>query len=380
MKRSQDHYDDGKLPPPTAAIAAKQSFPNHYHLARRIQNTSSPTPPGIVVHYLPDYPVHLPTISHHDLCLTASQPSMFPETFLPSTIMLIVDSGASISITNDVMDFVTPPRPIQPTMLQGIASGLAVRGIGTVQYNFVTETGTTLQVQLHNTLFVPDCTTRLLCPRHLAASTQYDEDGFISLQNTASLLCYGNIIPITYHEHTNLPILFATLSHWTSPLHANTVSLTSHSKIGNSPHIISNTKPNLSNSQRLKLLWNERCNHRSMATINSWIQQGLLPCDSSIASAPDPICAACQAGKAHRKAHATTTNSIAAPCTNPGQQVSADQLEAGQPGRIPTTKGLPTNKRYKICNIWVDHYSRFIYPTFHESKHAADLINSKREF
>jgi hypothetical protein len=117
-----------------------------------------------------------------------------------------------------------------------------------------------------------------------------------------------------------------------------------------------------------------------MATINSWIQQGLLPCDSSIASAPDPICAACQAGKAHRKAHATTTNSIAAPCTNPGQQVSADQLEAGQPGRIPTTKGLPTNKRYKICNIWVDHYSRFIYPTFHESKHAADLINSKREF
>ena len=115
MKRSQDHYDDGKLPPPTAAIAAKQSFPNHYHLARRIQNTSSPTPPGIVVHYLPDYPVHLPTISHHDLCLTASQPSMFPKAFLPSTIMLIVDSGASISITNDIVDFVTPPRPTQPT-------------------------------------------------------------------------------------------------------------------------------------------------------------------------------------------------------------------------------------------------------------------------
>lgn len=102
--------------------------------------------------------------------------------------------------------------------------------------------------------------------------------------------------------------------------------------------------------------------------------------DSSVASSPDPICAACQAGKARAKAHNKHTNSIAAPYTFPGQGVSADQLEAGFPGKIPTTKGLPTSKRYKYCNLWVDNFSRFIYPTFHETKHAAKLISSKKEF
>ncbi|MFN9981848.1 MAG: hypothetical protein ACK53Y_18125, partial [bacterium] len=117
-----------------------------------------------------------------------------------------------------------------------------------------------------------------------------------------------------------------------------------------------------------------------MPTLNRLIRRGLLPVDPSVASCPDPICAACQFGKAHRKSHERTTNAIAGPCTAPGQGVSADQLEAGCPGRIPTTKGLPTLKRYKYCNLWIDHYSRFVYPTFHDSKHASELVASKREF
>jgi hypothetical protein len=85
-------------------------------------------------------------------------------------------------------------------------------------------------------------------------------------------------------------------------------------------------------------------------------------------------------GKAHQEPHAKTTNSIAAPCQYPGEGVSADQLEAGCPGRIPTTKGLPTTKRYRYCSFWIDHYSKFIFPTFHETKAAAELIASKQAF
>jgi hypothetical protein len=174
---------------------------------------------------------------------------------------------------------------------------------------------------------------RLLCPHHMAAATAMDSDGFTSLHQTASLQCYGHTIPVTYHKQTALPILFARTPLPARLIHANTATMSSSCVTDKNYKIQSNTKPNLSNSQRLKLLWHERCNHRSMSTINSWIRQGLLPIDVSIASAPDPICAACQAGKAHHQAHAKVTNSIAAPCTYPGQQVSADQLEARYPGR-----------------------------------------------
>jgi hypothetical protein len=55
-------------------------------------------------------------------------------------------------------------------------------------------------------------------------------------------------------------------------------------------------------------------------------------------------------------------------------------LEAGCPGRIPTSKGLPTSKRYRYCNLWIDHATRFVFQTFHESKHASKLVASKRQF
>jgi hypothetical protein len=348
--------------------------PKHYHHIPRLAAGDLHRAPRITTHYPSAHSNQATNISHHNRCLAASATSAFPETFLPTTIMLIVDTGASISISNDKADFLELPTPVQPTLLQGIASGLTVQGIGTVQYTFTADTGSDVTVQLPNTLFVPACASRLLCPRHLAASTKIDGDGFTSLHTTATLRCHGQQIIAMYNDQTGLPIIFAKIQ-------STLPSLVAQVAVSNTqPTIPCNTKPNLSNSQRLKLLWHERCNHRSMPTINSWIRQDLLPVDPSTASTPDPICAACQAGKAHRRAHAKVTNTIAAPCSYPGQQVSADQLEAGYPGKIPTTKGMPTHKRYKYCNLWIDNFCRFIFPTFHETKHAANLVASKREY
>jgi hypothetical protein len=44
------------------------------------------------------------------------------------------------------------------------------------------------------------------------------------------------------------------------------------------------------------------------------------------------------------------------------------------------TKGLPMTKRYRYVKIWIDYATPYIYPTFHENKHASELIHSKENY
>jgi hypothetical protein len=119
--------------------------------------------------------------------LLSRQDAAFPITFLPSTHMLVVDTGASIIITPSKADFVGDIKPVQPTVLKGIAAGLQVAGIGTASYTFMVPNGETIFISLPNTLYVPACSVRLLCPRHVAASTSVAGDDFTSQKDCATL-------------------------------------------------------------------------------------------------------------------------------------------------------------------------------------------------
>ena len=112
--------------------------------------------PVMVQHYRPTIPctaspvVTLPQLS-------AFQTSLERQSALTSIIPLILDTGASVTVTNCVDDFVTPPRPVQNTTLQGIASGLEVHGVGTVNYTVMNNEGYPVTITIAGTLYVPKC-------------------------------------------------------------------------------------------------------------------------------------------------------------------------------------------------------------------------------
>jgi hypothetical protein len=145
------------------------SPPRHYHHIRWLRSRPSDQVPRLASHYSCPLGEHfLSSISHRQLNgLLSDVGDPFPVTFLPTTQMLVVDTGASIMITPELSDFVEPPAPVQPTILCSIASGLSVQGIGTVAYTFYPTNDPPTQVQLPDVLHVPGCSARLLCPRHL---------------------------------------------------------------------------------------------------------------------------------------------------------------------------------------------------------------------
>jgi hypothetical protein len=248
---------------------------------------------------------------------------------------------------------------VRPVQLQGIASGLAVQGIGTAVYHFCMDDGSILDVLLANVLYVLGCPMHLLCPRYLAENTGGDDDGFVSHRNLGISTIRGSKLTVPYHKATGLPFVY------TAPgISAYRAFLASSASVP----LLSLSGGNLTPSQRAKLVLQERFNHVSMTTLSQWIRLGILAVDKSVANCKDPICRACQSGK-------TAASHLA-----PGKGVSADQLEAGYPGRMPTTRGLLTSRHYKYVNIWVDHFLHYIYPTFHESKDLKAMLTSKTEF
>jgi hypothetical protein len=364
---------------------AHQQRRQQQHHRRRIQQRQHPQVPRLAVHYTPTWPISCNNALQVRRSLEAYSAANqgFPTPFTSDEVTFVIDTGASITVTNCKGDFMAPPKPVQPTKLQGIAAGLEVHGIGDAEYFFTTDSNEIISIVLCNVLYVPGCNVRLLCPRHLAECSGHSTDGFNSIRDVGILTCYQKRITVPYHSGTGLPIITtaAGLDSYTDFCTAFTMLSSSNTQTNPVLHASpARLKQNLTNHQRLKLMLHERCNHRNMKTINQWIRSGYLQVDPAVANSPDPICIACQYGKAHRKPHLSDKGSITARHTSPGDGVSADQLEANYPGKLPTTKGLPTHKRYKYCNIWVDHYSRYIFPTFHETKEAKEMLASKLEF
>jgi len=62
----------------------------------------------------------------------------------------------------------------------------------------------------------------------------------------------------------------------------------------------------------------------------------------------------------------------------PGDCISGDQLKSTHPGIIPTYKGSPSTSFYHAGSLLVDHASRFLHFTPHQSTGATEAISAKQ--
>jgi len=365
---------------PSSPLSPRSPLRKKRHGALSTCNTSNHEPcPTIATHYpIFSHATQRPQPPVNIAALSAFQSTAVQKHAMTGIIPLILDTGASVSVTSSLGDFLTSPTPVKRTTLQGIAAGLEVKGIGTATYTVLNDAGHPVTFQIPGMLYVPGCPSRLLCPRQLLAT---DNTGTASCNITTSgvtLTLHQHQITAKYRAPHNLPVLDTAPMLPCFQAHYHQSQMTAKDNPSSTP--ASAVSPQLTLAQRLKLQWHQRLNHVNFDQLNAWMRSGHLKVPPEVISAPPPVCPACAYGKAKRRPHMTCTSPIDGPHTKPGDGVSADQLEAGCPGIIPTSKGSPISTRYHYCNVWVDHHSRYIFLTMHQRKDAKEMLQSKLAF
>ena len=84
---------------------------------------------------------------------------------------LIVDNGASASITPHLTDFISPLQPIN-SKVKGIGGHAQATYKGTVQWKIQDDQGQSHHFTLPNSYYVATAPSRILCPQHLAQTAK----------------------------------------------------------------------------------------------------------------------------------------------------------------------------------------------------------------
>ena len=339
------------------------------------------------------------------------------EHFSPDEFSLIIDSAASLSITNNKNDFAGPIKTVLDTTINGIASGLSIEGYGKVIYTILDDDDAPFQITLDDVLYVPKCPVRLLCPQQVAAASG-NQHRFFTLYGDNVIMNYdGHRKTIQYHSVNNLPMLttapgfnnydafctfidnndvnndkviddnfslFTTLQAYknttSTKVESNTAKRRRILKGKRAIHTgtqISDTDNNLSKLQEEFLFLHCERNHVNFCLMQDWAKRGIIA--KKFAKCEPPRCKACLFAKAQRRA-AGKSQIDARTCDKPGAGVSVDEMDGGAPGLMPTSRGKPTKRCYKYCSIWVDHFSRFVYGHMQEEKSTKQAIEGKNAF
>ena len=311
---------------------------------------------------------------------------------------IVIDTGASVSLTPQPEDFVGPIRPPSLKSLQGLKGSVNIVGEGTVEWRVRDVLG---QVRTISTkgFYVPSASVRLFSPQTYLK--EHREHGCVVLDKHGTKLHmpdeHESILEFPFQPN-NLPFML-TEKHFDNDLpdvslgQTDMALLSSVTDWSGCLNVADDANVNLKPAQRELMLWHQKLNHCDMQRIQSLCverdghPQIILPKEKRVSSCVRPLCATCQFANQGRRSPKVKVNvpirspDLRAGDLGPGNRVSLDQHVSSAHGRLPNTKGKEKkSKKFTGGTLFYDHASGHIFIVHQVSLRTGETIEAKRRY
>ena len=317
--------------------------------------------------------------------MAPTHPLSSPNIFMAPTHLrkpVIFDTGASLAITPDKLDFDGPLTvPKGDLRLGGMANGLRIEGVGPVTWTFANSDGTEVRIR-SMAYHVPGAKARLLSPQRLFDPTTGVRGKYEGDHNSFRLYIDNNeTLTIEYDDRNSLPIGYAIIGDISSSPSPQ-MNLTLHDE----------SNQNLTAGQKLLLHWHQRFGHLNLPAVQRIFRavpflsatfESASKCDMRMLK-----CETCEYAKGHRRAKQSTTavpvadhvGALKVDHLKPGTQVSVDHFESRLLGRTFDSYGKASSDTYKGGCIFVDHGTGYMHVEHQLGFSAVETVRAKQNF
>jgi hypothetical protein len=253
-------------------------------------------------------------------------------------VLIIRDSGCSITVTNDPTDFIPNSlRTCQFAEVKGISSGLKIDGIGVVSWKLKDINSQIVDVNVQ-AIYVPACPFRLLFPQQLSRAPEMSKHNgaWVGRGSAANFFYQGHCTKFPFDHTSQLPIAKTepgSMKFAAFAMHCHGCTSDASPRLLNAK-----LNSNLTAIQAKLLLAHKKLSHVAFDCIKSWAAQGKFGHDPALARCRmnGLVCADCQFGVAHKQPHnhkssINEKDSI----ISPGNFVALGQMISKIPGLMP---------------------------------------------
>lgn len=319
---------------------------------------------------------------------------------LPASVPIVIDTGASISLTPNLEDFIGPLSDSEWVDLDGVGGNkVKIEGAGQVAWTIRDYFGN-VEVVKTQALYCPDATIRLFSPQ--TYFVEHDSgDCHLNKTQLKLVLENGQTLYFPYQRGSNLPLMYTNWNDEPCPGAHNIMAACNNTVAMDEIFGVKKDNLNLSRAQKEVLIWHNRIAHAGCGWIQSLMRKRkdtvgnesippVIPTKCATAHKCDhPKCPACLLGKMHRRSPRTTVThhipetemAIRRNDLKPGDCVSIDQFVSKVPGRLSHTFGKEDPRlKFNGGTMFADHASGYIFLNQQVSLRVGETLQGKHAF